>query len=57
MATYWSQIAEKPTPLSFATFLEVTTCEFFDESYLAREYRIMGLSDGGVHFTILLSLC
>jgi len=39
LATYWSKIAEKPTPLSFGTFVRVTLCKFFDESYLAREWN------------------
>jgi len=58
LATYWSKIAKKPTPLSIGTFHGVPPCEFFDKSYLAKlpETRIMGLSDG-VHFTILLLLC
>ena len=36
MATYWSKIAEKHSHL--ARSLGATPCDYFDESYLARNY-------------------
>ena len=53
MTTYWSKIAEKPTPLSFGTFLWGAN---FSTTHTLPETRIMRLSEG-VHFTIPLSLC
>jgi len=56
MATDWSKIAEKPTPLSFGTFLEDRPLANFSTSHTLPASEIMGLPDG-VQFTILLSLC
>ena len=39
MATYWSKIALKIYPSHLARSLGVNPCEFFDKSYLAREWN------------------